>query len=166
MLSCDGKNGSAVSQETYPLTAFAVKVGDSWYHSNIDQENNLVSISLLASGMGITDIRYTLCDGAEISPDPKSFMGNWQETQTVEVTSNGEKTVYTLTFTDWVEADRYIIFKDEFDVDGIPDQEKWVLCTQGGSDWNDEMSGSYDQAYVKDGALVLVGEKIDGIHKA
>ena len=82
----------------------------------------------------------------------------------MEVISNGEKTVYTLNFTDWVEADRYIIFKDEFDVDGIPDPEKWVLCEQGGSDWNDEMSESYDQAYVKDGVLVLVGEKIDGIH--
>ena len=74
--SCDSKNLAGVPQETYPLTAFAVKVGNSWYHSKISQENNLVSISLLASGMGITDIRYTLCDGAEISPDPKSFMGH------------------------------------------------------------------------------------------
>ena len=165
-ISCSSKTGPDTAKDTYPLTAFAVKVGDSWYHSNIDHENNLVPISLLASGMGITDVNYTLCEGAEITPDPKTFIGNWQETQTVEVTSNGEKTVYTVTFTDWVEADRYMIFKDEFDVDGIPDPEKWVLCEQGGSDWNDEMSESYDQAYVKDGVLVLVGEKIDGIHKA
>ena len=114
MLSCEGKNDPDKSQKACPLTAFAVKVGDSWYHSNIDQDNNMVSIGLLASGMGITDISYTLCDGAEIHPDPESFIGRWEQTQTVEVTADGEKTVYTLTFTDWVDTDRSIIFMDEF----------------------------------------------------
>ena len=37
---------------------------------------------------------------------------------------------------------------------------------KNGSDWNDEMSESYDQAYVKDGKLVLVAEKIDGEYRA
>ena len=166
MLSCEGKNDLDKSQKACPLTAFAVKVGDSWYHSNIDQDNNKVSIGLLASGMGITNIRYTLCDGAEIHPDPESFIGRWEQTQTVEVTADGEKTVYTLTFTDWVDTDRCIIFMDEFDVDGTPDPEKWALCERGESDWNNQMSESYDQAYVKEGVLVLVGEKVDGIHKA
>ena len=76
------------------------------------------------------------------------------------------KWVYTSADIGVVDGDRYLMFKDEFDADGIPDPEKWSLCKKGGSDWNDEMSESYDQAYVKDGVLVLVGEKIDGIHKA
>lgn len=49
---------------------------------------------------------------------------------------------------------------DEFDVDGNPDPTKWVLCQKAGSDWNDEMSESYDQAYVKDGRLILKAEKL------
>lgn len=59
-----------------------------------------------------------------------------------------------------------IIFSDEFDEDGIPDQDKWVLCPVGRSDWNNQMSESYDQAYVKDGSLVLVAEKVDGKYMA
>lgn len=55
-----------------------------------------------------------------------------------------------------------VIFYDGFDKDGRPDETKWSLCARGNSDWNDEMSGSYDQAYVKDGVLVLKGEKING----
>jgi beta-glucanase (GH16 family) len=55
---------------------------------------------------------------------------------------------------------------DEFDVDGNPDPTKWVLCQKAGSDWNDEMSESYDQAYVKDGRLILKAEKIGDEYKA
>lgn len=59
-----------------------------------------------------------------------------------------------------------VLFMDDFNVDGIPDTGKWVLCEKGSPDWNDEMSESYDQAYVKDGRLVLVAEKIGGAYRA
>lgn len=61
---------------------------------------------------------------------------------------------------------REVIFVDEFNTDGIPDPTKWVLCSWGKSDWCNQMSESYDQAYVKDGNLVLVGEKKDGKYLA
>jgi len=61
---------------------------------------------------------------------------------------------------------REVIFVDEFNTDGIPDPTKWTLCPVGKSDWCNQMSESYDQAYVKDGNLVLVGEKKDGKYLA
>lgn len=62
--------------------------------------------------------------------------------------------------------ERHLIFADEFDKDGIPDKDKWTLCPLGKSDWNNQMSESYDQAYVKNGNLVLRAEKKDGKYLA
>lgn len=61
---------------------------------------------------------------------------------------------------------RMLIFSDEFETDGIPDTTKWVLCKKGTSDWCNQMSESYDQAYIKDGKLILIAEKVDGEYKA
>ena len=55
---------------------------------------------------------------------------------------------------------RKIIFEENFDKDGIPDPQIWSLCERRNSEWCNEMSEKYDQAYVKDGNLVLVAEKI------
>lgn len=59
-----------------------------------------------------------------------------------------------------------ILFMDDFSVDGRPDTSKWVLSEKGTADWNDEMSESYDQAYVKDGKLVLTGAKVGDTYRA
>ena len=60
-----------------------------------------------------------------------------------------------------------VIFEDNFDQSGtIPDTTKWSLCPVGTSAWNRYMSSSYDQAYLSDGKLVLVGELVDGVYKA
>lgn len=164
-MACNDISGEEYKNR-YPLTAFAVKVGDSWYHASIDQNAMIVSIGVLTDGNSINDVRYTLAEGASISPDPMTFIDNWQQEQAVEVTCSGGKSVYTVKFTEWQESDRNVIFMDDFDVEGIPDPAKWELCPKGGSDWNDEMSESYDQAYVEDGRLVLVAEKTDGIYRA
>ena len=59
-----------------------------------------------------------------------------------------------------------VIFFDDFTEDGNPDADKWALCRKQTSDWNDEMSESYDQAYVEDGKLVLIAEKVGDEYKA
>lgn len=59
-----------------------------------------------------------------------------------------------------------IVFWDDFDqTDSIPDTSKWSLCPPQTSAWNRYMSNSYDQAYVSDGKLVLLGEKVGGTYK-
>lgn len=59
-----------------------------------------------------------------------------------------------------------IVFWDDFDqTDSIPDISKWSLCPPQTSAWNRYMSNSYDQAYVSDGKLVLLGEKVGGTYK-
>lgn len=56
-----------------------------------------------------------------------------------------------------------IVFEDDFEnASGIPDPDKWVLCEKSTSNWARYLSGSYDQAYTKDGSLYLIGEKKDG----
>ena len=59
-----------------------------------------------------------------------------------------------------------VVFEDDFNQsDSIPDVTKWSLCPPQSSAWNRYMSNSYAQAYVKDGKLVLIGEKVDGTYK-
>ena len=78
----------------------------------------------------------------------------------------GVETVYSIIFSDWDEDASGLLFSDEFDLDGIPDPAKWTLCPVGESDWCNQMSESYDQAYVRDGNLVLTAEKKDGKYLA
>ena len=62
-----------------------------------------------------------------------------------------------------VADDMEIIFEDDFvNSTGIPDPDKWVLCERSTSNWARYLSGSYDQAYTKDGSLFLTGELKDG----
>ncbi len=55
-----------------------------------------------------------------------------------------------------------LFFTDFNEKGGIPDPKVWTLCEKGPSNWNRKMSGSYDQAYVEDGNLILKAEIIDG----
>ena len=56
-----------------------------------------------------------------------------------------------------------VIFEDDFDNStGIPDPDKWELCQPTDATWARYLSGSYNQAYTKDGSLFLIGELKDG----
>lgn len=155
-------------QENYSLNAFKIKVAGSYYHGNIDQEKHIIEIGGVVEGNTITGVEYNLKNSkSTILPDPKSFMGNWKKEQTVEVTNeDNTKTTYTIRLTKLKEANNNVLFMDDFDVDGSPDQNKWVLSKKGTSDWNDEMSESYDEAYVKDGKLFLVAQKVGDTYRA
>lgn len=157
-----------ITKESFPLNAFAVRVGDSFYHGKIDQNLHRVEIGAIDNPNLITGLDYSLQnDSATVSPDPATFIGSWKKEQTITVTTDDNKnTTYTIVLTKFDDSDKDFMFFDDFDTDGIPDPDKWVLSKKASSDWNDEMSESYDQAYVEDGVLVLVGEKVDGEYKA
>lgn len=166
-------NNGIISQKKYPLTAFSIKLdaGNSlstFYHGKIDQETHRVEIGVVEDANTITGVNYTLMsDGATISPDPATFVGQWNKEQTVTITTEDNKAItYTIVLTKFNAGLKDILFMDEFDIDGDPDHDKWILCKKGGSDWNDEMSESYDQAYVADGKLILKAEKVGDTYKA
>lgn len=157
------------SQEKYPLTAFALKVGDSYYHAQIDQDAHTVTIGTIEDGNTITGVDYTLMsESATISPDPATFLGLWKKEQQVAVTTDDQKTTtYTIVIPKYNDDLTNLIFFDDFDKGDKPNESFWKLCPKGSSEWNEEMSESYEQAYLKDGNLVLVGEKgEDGNYKA
>lgn len=166
-LSCDKAEAQTDSRH-FPLSALAVRSSGSWYHAAIDQTTRIATIGAVQYLNSITDVTYTLASGASISPDPKSEDWKWSESQDFTITSaDGGQTIYTVRFTALKSPDEQgLIFADEFDIDGTPDQSKWSLCPKGDPDWCNQMSESYDQAYVKDGNLVLVGEKKDGKYLA
>ena len=166
LLSCSKAEAEAQTERSvYPLSAFAVKSGGTWYHANIDQNTCIATIGALQHLGSITDVSFTTAEGASISPDPKEC--TWSDSQEFTVTCNGLPTTYRIVFTALTAPDEQgLIFADEFDVEGIPDMTKWSLCPKGTSDWCNQMSESYDQAYVKDGNLVLIGEKKNGKYLA
>lgn len=164
----DDETSAICAKERFPLTSFAVRVGDSYYHGKIDQTTRRVEIGTIENANTITGVDYTLLnESASISPEPETFLGRWKNEQTVTVTTKDNlSTTYTIVLTKYSESLENILFMDDFDADGNPDPSKWSLCKKSTSDWCDEMSESYDQAYVKDGKLILKAEKIDGIYKA
>ncbi len=164
----DSETDGILAQTKYPLTSFAIQVGDSYYHGKIDQTTHRVEIGAIENSNSISGVEYTLMSqGATISPDPATFLGRWRNEQTVTVTTeDNQETTYTIALTKFVEPVENILFWDDFDVDGAPSSERWSLCKKSTSDWCDEMSESYDQAYVKNGNLVLVAEKVGGVYKA
>lgn len=170
----DDETDYIAPQKKYPLTAFSVAVKGaqadktSYYHGKIDQSTRKVEIGVIENANTISGVEYTLMsDGATISPDPATFVGKWDKEQTVTVTTEDHKTTtYTIILTKFEEQVSNILFFDDFDVNGNPDPTKWVLCQKSSSDWNDEMSESYDQAYVQDGKLILKAEKVGGEYKA
>ena len=164
----DDETSSISTQEKYPLNSFAVQVGDSYYHGKINQATRRVEIGGIENSNTITGVEYTLInDAATISPDPLTFLGRWKDEQIVTVTTeNNETTNYTIALTKYSEPVENILFIDNFDIDGAPDPTKWSLCKKSTPDWCDEMSESYDQAYVKDGNLILKAEKVNGVYKA
>lgn len=168
LVACGSKveNGKNV-QERYPLTAFAVQVGSSWYHADIDQNTHSAVIGAIGNTDLITDVQYTLLDDdAVIAPDPLELVGRWEAEQQLTVTAGGVRTVYTLVFSAFEDKDKDVIFYDGFDTDGVPDTDKWVLCPKGSSDWNNEMSESYDYAWCENGNLMLKADKVDGTYYA
>lgn len=166
-LSCD-KAEARDESISAPLTSFAVQVGNSWYHANINQDEKTAYIGAVTDLDLITSADYTLvAEDAVLTPDPRSLEWEWSESQVFTVSYAGHDTEYRVVFTALDrEPEMKLIFSDEFDEDGIPDTDKWVLCPVGEPDWCNQMSESYDQAYVKDGNLVLVGEKKDGKYLA
>ena len=166
LLSCN-KADAQNDYQSYPMTAFSVQSGGRWYHANIDQTAKIASIGAVQNLNTITGVEYTIAEGATISPDPASEDWVWNESQYFTITDKKGQTIYNVVFTALLSPDdQGLIFADEFNVDGIPDESKWSLCPLGTSDWCNQMSESYDQAYVKDGNLVLVGEKKDGKYLA
>lgn len=66
-----------------------------------------------------------------------------------------------------VKANAKVVFEDDFNTAGIPDKTKWELCPRmEGDSWGNYFSMSYDQAYVKDGKLILKAEKVNGEYKS
>lgn len=169
--ACADNDIDIVKQEKHPLTAFAVNVGDKLYHGKIDRATGMVVIGGIEQGALIDDVTYTLLnEESTITPDPKTFIGNWKKEQTVTVTTSDGTYNYTIQLKDLNVPENpeegNVIFFDDFTEEGNPNTDKWVLCRKLTSDWNDEMSESYDQAYVEDGKLVLIGEKVGDTYKA
>lgn len=169
IMACSESFNKDFIEKQYPLMDFSVKVGDSYYHGKIDQVTRRVEIGTIESASSITGVDYRLMTkGTKISPNPSSFVEKgWEKEQTVTVTTEDQvSTVYTIVLTKLNEDTKDILFMDDFNVDGIPDPKYWSLCKKGTSDWDDEMSESNDQAYVKDGNLVLIAEKVGNEYKA
>ena len=56
-----------------------------------------------------------------------------------------------------------LVFEDNFEgTDSIPNPEYWSLAPKGTDTWNRHMSGSYGQAYQKNGYLYLFGMLANG----
>src|SRR5690606_6797895 len=121
----DKSNPSEIVEEQYPLNNFKLKVGGSYYHGNIDQENHVIEIGGIVDGNTITAVEYSLKNGnTTISTDPSSFMGGWKQEQSVVITNDDNtQTTYTIRFTKLKESDSNILFMDDFDVNGIPDTD-------------------------------------------
>ena len=101
LISCSGVTGQETGKgsDRYPLEAFAVRIGDSYYHARIDQESHVATIGHITDTRFITGVEYTLGDPeGTISPNPELLIGCWKQEQTFTVTCFGETSQYVLEF--------------------------------------------------------------------
>lgn len=164
-----------VQDDSQPIVSFRVETstGDT-YDAQIDHVNRKIIISDIKDPKAISRVVCDLIKGAKTYPRPTSFIGKWNASQEISVfTENKNTYVYTIIFPDFNATDedspspsatsKYftkLVFQDEFNnANGIPSETDWELCKKQTSDWCEEMSESYDQAYVQDGNLVLIAEK-------
>ena len=122
MAGCS-ENGPETAAQ-YPLERFTLQVGANIYHANIDQEAGTVTVGQIKYGGQVTAVGCYLADGAQISPNPQDFVGDWPERQEFTVTSGGKETVYTVILSAYEGkfpgAQGEIIFFDDFDqADGL-----------------------------------------------
>ena len=148
------------------LKSFVLTIGELNYHADIDPDDHTARIGEIQYGGQISGVDYRLAEGATIAPDPKSLVGEWPESQEFAVSKEGRSENYTVYLSayvaKWPEAENEIIFYDDFDqADGL-DYDSWSHVPYGTAAWQIYMSGSPDQAYVKDGKLILTIEKKDG----
>lgn len=113
----------------------------------------------LLSGMALAiSMPFMSCAGSDSAAD-EDFMENEfvaSRDDAADATDSGDNGFYGASPLDGKE----VIFEDDFEnTTGIPDPDKWVLCEKTSATWARYLSGSYDQAYTKDGSLFLTGEK-------
>ena len=178
--SNDVKGGSDWMSES-PLAAFSVQVGTTDYAGVIDPYRQCVEIGSIENPAVVTGVKYELrSETASIWPDPESFIGNWNRSQTVVVTDKGRETAYDIIFILYDEnpqrpgkpetpgdSELDIVFFDDFDEGETPDEEAWMLCKKGNVAWAqyfDEEAG-YRNVAIEDGALVLTADKEGDVYR-
>lgn len=83
----------------YLLQEFVLTYGSSNYYAAIDQSSKSMALADIEYSQRITAVRYTLVEGATISPIPGEVA--WAQSQTYTVTLNGVSEKYTLSLPDF-----------------------------------------------------------------
>lgn len=168
--ACSEVNDNMSLAEKFPLTAFSVKIGNKYYHADIDQDVRKASIGAIENANLITGVEYTLMsDGASITPTPETFLGKWQREQEMTVTTHdGKKTTYIIEFTNLkAESSENILFYDDFEEDGPLNSTYWYSFylekPVGGQ--NKPWVQSSEYAYVENGNLKLIADKVNGMYR-
>ncbi len=170
-----GCSASGDNIDTTPEGLFKsifVRANDNIYYGVVENSTKRIYFEGLEYGGEVTNVSYKLEDGATISPDPTTYIGDWPAQSEVTVISGDQSDVYTIYLPDYIakdrvtedEVDRPILFFDDFDGDEL-DLSSWKIATIGLSTWNRYMSESPDQTYVEDGNLVVRAEIVNGEYK-
>ena len=80
---CSG-NGSG-SEEDHFLLAFRLTCAGTTYNGNIDNEGGVIMFEDITDGKDVEDAAAYLAEGATISPEPASYVGNWPAESVFEV---------------------------------------------------------------------------------
>ena len=167
--SCDKNDGpveppiTSQPSDTVPKYTVTVRCADGWGTVSVGASSS--ATTEVREGAAVT-ITATPADGCEFvcwtyTVDGESLRADAPTFEYPEVRSDMS---FTAVFS---RTDYEMVFEDDFEqADAVPDPAKWTLCDRGSSAWCKHMSESYDQAYVRDGRLVLVAEKVDGEYRA
>lgn len=101
---CTPGEDPQTSSSEYPLLSFRLVSGGQTYHGSIDHSAGTVTFRGLVYGKSVTAADVRLAEGATISPDPQSFVGQWPASQTFTVTKDGKPTDYTVVLPDFQDA--------------------------------------------------------------
>lgn len=101
---CTPGEDPQTSSSEYLLQSFRLVSGGQTYHGSIDHFARTVTFKGLVYGKSVTGVEVRLAEGAAITPDPQSFVGQWPASQVFTVSGNGESADYTVVLPDFQDA--------------------------------------------------------------
>ena len=161
---CCSKTNTNIDEEySQLLKAFNVTYNEKIYHGTISANLKTITITGIEYGDQVSDINYSLKEGAEITPNPKLFVENLAHNQEFTITLNNKTETYILLLPNYISLnmgdhpkdDKWsLVWSDEFDKTEI-DWNNWSKTPRATSDWNNTMSNADELYEIRDGKLVL-----------
>ncbi len=114
------------------LSSFRLMVDGVLHHGVIDHSSGTVTFAGIRYGNSVEDVEYRLAEGATITPDPETLVGDWPESCVFTVSKDGESAEYTVILSDWQTSRKgkaVLSYAVLWDIESVLEKTSWEDIT-------------------------------------